>query len=347
MPALTSAEIADICGGRLHGDPNQIITGANTLEEASEHELCFLSNERVNIAPERLRGGCYLVPRDFPFSGALSAIEVDDPRKAFAIVLQRLYPVAPRRAFRHPTAQISSSALIGDNVSIGAFCSIGEHVLIANACVIAEHCSIGNNAILGEGTELRPNVVIYAAVTIGARCLIHAGCVIGADGFGFAFDRDHYEKFPQIGTVVIGDDVELGANTCIDRAALGSTRVGDGTKIDNLVHIAHNCRLGRHVVVAAQTGFSGGVTVGDYAVIGGQVGIGEKARIESRAVVGSQGGVLPGRKVPAGEPVWGTPARPLRQHLKALAYVNKLPQITDELKRLAEQVEKLKIAEPG
>ncbi len=161
-------------------------------------------------------------------------------------------------------------------------------------------------------------------MTVGARCVIHAGSVLGADGFGFEMAGGAWRKVPQVGTVVVGDDVEIGANCCIDRATLGSTVISEGTKLDNMVHIAHNCRIGRHVVVAAQTGLAGGVTVGDYAVMGGQVGVGDKARIESRAIVGSGAGILTSKIVRAGEPVWGTPARPLRQYLAQLATLSRM-----------------------
>jgi UDP-3-O-[3-hydroxymyristoyl] glucosamine N-acyltransferase len=187
-------------------------------------------------------------------------------------------------------------------------------------------------------------VTIYDRVRIGSRARLHAGCVLGADGFGFAFTTDHYEKFPQIGTVEIGDDVELGANTCVDRAALGATRIGDGVKIDNMVHIAHNCEIGRHVVIAAQTGFSGGVVIGDYAVVGGQVGVGDKARIESKAVIGSGAGILTSKIVRAGQPVWGTPARPLREHLQQLASLAKLPEMRAQLKGMEQRLEELERA---
>jgi len=169
---------------------------------------------------------------------------------------------------------------------------------------------------------------------------VHSGAVIGADGFGFVLADGQYEKFPQIGSVEIGDRVEIGANACVDRAALGVTSIGDGTKLDNLVHVGHNCRIGRHVVVAAQTGFSGQVVVEDYAVIGGQVGIGDKARIEARAVLGSGCGVLTSKIIRSGETVWGTPARPLKQHLEMLANLTRLPdlrrQMSDLQRRLAD-----------
>ena len=171
-------------------------------------------------------------------------------------------------------------------------------------------------------------VTLYHGVTIGERCIVHSGAVIGADGFGFEMVRGAYRKVPQVGTVRIGDDVEIGANTCIDRATLGATIIGDGTKLDNMVHIAHNCRIGRHVVIAAQTGLAGGVEIGDYAIVGGQVGVGDKARIESKAVIGSGAGILTSKIVRAGEPVWGTPARPLRQYLAQLATLSRLSKKT-------------------
>jgi UDP-3-O-[3-hydroxymyristoyl] glucosamine N-acyltransferase len=182
---------------------------------------------------------------------------------------------------------------------------------------------------------------VYEDCDIGARSILHSGCVIGADGFGFVMEGGHYEKFPQIGRVAIGDDCEIGANSCVDRAALGVTWIGEGTKIDNMVHVAHNCRIGRHVVVAAQTGFSGGVVVEDYAVIGGQVGIGDKARIESRAVLGSGSGVLTSKVVRAGQVMWGTPARPLKEHLEQLASLARLPDLRREVAELRQRLQEL------
>ena len=220
--------------------------------------------------------------------------------------------------------------------------AIGENARHRRSgCQVGAGCVLGDDVLLGDGSILHANVTIYDHVRIGARVLIHSGAVIGADGFGFALADGHYEKFPQVGIVEIGDDVEIGANCCIDRAALGVTHIGDGAKFDNLVHVAHNCVLGRHVVVAAQTGFSGSVTVGDYAVIGGQAGIGEKAKIESKAIVGGKAGVLTSQTVRAGEPVWGIPARPLRGHLKGLAYVQKLPELAKTIRELRQRVREL------
>ncbi|MCX6636915.1 MAG: UDP-3-O-(3-hydroxymyristoyl)glucosamine N-acyltransferase, partial [Acidobacteria bacterium] len=173
------------------------------------------------------------------------------------------------------------------------------------------------------------------------RAILHSGCVIGADGFGFVLAGGRYEKFPQVGRVVIGDDVEIGANSCVDRAALGVTWIGDGVKLDNLVHVAHNCRIGRHVVVAAQTGFSGGVVVEDYAVIGGQVGVGDKARIETGAIIGSGSGILSSKVVHGGQVLWGTPARPLKEHLEQLANLARLPELRREFAELKRRIERI------
>jgi UDP-3-O-[3-hydroxymyristoyl] glucosamine N-acyltransferase len=194
---------------------------------------------------------------------------------------------------------------------------------------------------LGANCILYANVTLYDDVDIGDRVILHSGCVIGADGFGFVMVKDHYEKFPQVGRVSIGNDVEIGANSCVDRAALGVTWIGEGTKLDNMVHVAHNCRIGKHVVVAAQTGFSGGVVIEDYAVVGGRWGVGDKARIESRAVIGSGAGILSSKVVHSGQVMWGTPARPLREHLEQLANLARLPEVRREIRELKERLDKL------
>jgi UDP-3-O-[3-hydroxymyristoyl] glucosamine N-acyltransferase len=209
---------------------------------------------------------------------------------------------------------------------------------------IGPNCTIGPDTRIGADGLLHAHVTIYEHVSIGDRAVLHSGCVLGADGFGFVRGPDGYRKFPQIGRVEIGDDVEIGANSCVDRAALGVTRIGDGVKLDNLVHIGHNCSIGKHVVIAAQTGLSGGVVVEDYAVIGGQVGIGDKARIETGAVLGSGCGILTSKIVRKGQVVWGTPARPLKEHLEQLASLSRLPKLR---KQIAELEKRLRDRETG
>jgi UDP-3-O-[3-hydroxymyristoyl] glucosamine N-acyltransferase len=338
MPALSVAEIARICEGTAEGLVEKIISGANALESAGPNELSFVSNLKAQAAAASSRAGCLVVPRSFDAAGDWSLVRVDDARSAFARALAALYGKKPAAPSIHPTAVAAPSAVVAGDCHIGAFVTIGEGTRIAEGCYIADGVHLGERVMIGAHTTLHAHVTVYDDVRIGSRVILHAGCVIGADGFGFALTGDHYEKFPQVGTVRIEDDVEIGANSCVDRAALGVTIIGTGTKLDNLVHIAHNCQIGKHVVIAAQTGFAGGVVVEDYAVIGGQVGAGEKARIASRAVVGSGAGILSSQTVHAGEPVWGTPARPLRQHLKGLAHISKIPGLREEIRALKRQI---------
>jgi UDP-3-O-[3-hydroxymyristoyl] glucosamine N-acyltransferase len=337
MP-FTVAELAELVAGSAEGDGTRVITGANTIESAGLSDLAFATNRKALDLAAASHAGCLMVPLSFVQSIRATVIRVGDPRAAFAKALEIIYPPKRLPAGVHPSAVIAASAEVGANCHIGAFVSIGENARIADGCQIGAGCVLGDDVTIGNGSTLHARVTLYDRVRIGARVIIHSGCVIGADGFGFVLAGDHYEKFPQVGAVEIGDGVEIGANCCIDRAALGITRVGKGTKIDNLVHIAHNCDIGQHVVVVAQTGFSGSVTVGDYAVIGGQVGVGEKARIESKAIVGGKAGVLTSQTVRAGEPVWGIPARPLRRHLKGLAYVQKLPELNELIRELRQRV---------
>jgi UDP-3-O-[3-hydroxymyristoyl] glucosamine N-acyltransferase len=343
MP-ITVAQLADLVGGAVEGDTGRLITGANTVENAGENDLAFAANRKALEAAELSRAGCLLAPPSFGPRPTAAVILVADPRAAFAKALESIYPRKRLPPGIHPSAVIAPSALLGANCHIAAHVFVGENTSIGDDCEIEPGCTIGGHVAIGNGSVLHARVTVYDHVRIGMHAIIHSGCVIGADGFGFALAGGRYEKFPQVGSVEIGDDVEIGANCCIDRAALGVTRIGNGTKLDNLVHVAHNCTIGQHVVVAAQTGFSGSVTVGDYAVIGGQAGIGEKAKIESKAVVGGKAGVLTGQTVRAGEPVWGIPARPLRGHLKGLAYVQKLPELNAGVREIRQRVEQLEFA---
>src|SRR5262249_7525463 len=272
--------------------------------------------------------GCLLVPMEWPGPSYRTVIRVPHPRTAFARAMSRFYPTAELKPGVHPTAVVGKDVEMGALVYIGPHAVIGDNTRIGVATSIGAGCFVGKRVVLEEGCVLHPNVTVYDNVDIGRGTILHSGVVIGADGFGYVMDRDRWHKFPQLGLV------EIGANSCVDRAALGVTEIGEGTKLDNMVHVGHNCRIGRHVVVAAQTGFSGGVVVEDYAVIGGQVGIGDKARIESRAVLGSGCGVLTSKIVRSGETVWGTPARPLKQHLELLANLARLPEMRKEVTEL-------------
>ncbi|HUO30178.1 MAG TPA: UDP-3-O-(3-hydroxymyristoyl)glucosamine N-acyltransferase [Bryobacteraceae bacterium] len=333
-------ELADWLGCTFEGDGEKELTGVAPLETAGGSELSFIGNRKAMQQADSSAAGCLIVPEDYPSPSRRTVIHAHEPRTAFARAMNRFYPTIEIKPGVHPTAVIGKDVQIGALVAIGPHVHIGDSTRIGLASSIGAGCVIGKRVVLGEGCILNANVTVYDNVDLGRSVILHSGSVIGADGFGYVFEDGRYHKFPQVGRVEIGDFVEIGANSCVDRAALGVTVVGEGTKLDNMVHVGHNCRIGRHVVVAAQTGFSGGVVVEDYAVIGGQVGIGDKARIESGAVLGSGCGILTSKIVRSGQTVWGTPARPLKEHLEQLANLARLPEMRRELadmkRRLAE-----------
>ncbi len=313
------SELAALLGLEFEGDGTREILRAAPVESAGPEEIAFVGNVKAAKAAATSEAGCLIAPPQYPAGQTM--LRSTDPRGSFARVLAHLHPPPPVDQGIHPTAIIHPTAKIGSNVSIGAYSTVGAHTEI------------------GDNTRVFPQVTIYHDVRIGTNCIIHSGAVIGADGFGFAFTGEHYEKFPQVGRVEIEANVEIGANTCVDRAALGVTHIGEGTKLDNFVHVGHNVVIGKHVVIAAQTGISGGVEIGDYAIIGGQVGIGDKARIESKAVVGSGAGILTSKIVRAGEPVWGTPARPLKEYLEQLAQVSRIGKLRKEVEEIRKQIQ--------
>jgi UDP-3-O-[3-hydroxymyristoyl] glucosamine N-acyltransferase len=253
----------------------------------------------------------------------------DHPKLSFAQAARFLndHDSDPQKGSVHPTAVVHTSVRLALGVAVGEHTTVAEHVEIGEHTTIGAGCAIAAGVKIGGGCQIYPNVTIYRGTVLGDRVIVHAGTVLGSDGFGYVRDRKtgHYEKFPQVGRLVIEDDVEIGANTTIDRGALDETRIRRGTKIDNLVHIGHNCQIGEDVVIAAQTGLSGSIVIQNNVVLGGQVGIGEHARIEEGVMLGGQGGVLP-NKVLRGKGVafWGTPAQPVRQYLKQLAALARL-----------------------
>ena len=334
-------ELAEWLGATFEGDGEKELTGVAPLETAGGSELSFIGSRKALQQADSSAAGCLIVPPDYPSPSHRTVIHAPEPRTAFARAMSRFYPTMEIKPGIHPTAVIGADVEIGTLAAIGAHTYIGDNSRIGLASSIGPGCVIGKRVVLGEGCVLHANVTVYDNVDIGRGVILHSGCVIGADGFGYVFEDDRYHKFPQVGRVELGDFVEIGANACGDRAALGVTLIGEGTKLDNMVHVGHNCRIGRHVVVAAQTGFSGGVVVEDYAVIGGQVGIGDKARIESRAVLGSGCGILSSKIVRSGETVWGTPARPLKQHLETLANLNRLPDLRRQVAELQRRVAEL------
>jgi UDP-3-O-[3-hydroxymyristoyl] glucosamine N-acyltransferase len=316
-------DIADAVAARLIGENHAEIRSVSSLASASEHDLVFVEEEKHLDAALRSRAGA-IVAGEFAAScnAGRPLLISAHPKLAFARAAQLLRDPVGERAGVHATAVVHPSAVLGTGVQVGARVVIGEGARIKEGSRIAEGAVIGTGVAIGSGCQIYPNVTIYPGTSVGDRVIVHAGAVLGSDGFGYVRDRKtgHYEKFPQVGRLVIEDDVEIGANTTIDRGALDETRIRRGAKIDNLVHIGHNCDIGEDVVIAAQTGLSGSIVIENGAVLGGQVGIGEHARIGEGVMLGGQGGVLP-NKILRGKGIafWGTPAQPLRQYLKQLA----------------------------
>ena len=342
---LTIAELARRVDGRLIGDGSIHIARVANLEAAAAGDVAYVENEKVFEAGRSSRASCLIVTEEFvasingpltEFSPAL--IEVAKPKLAFAQVAAVLHPQKRREPFVHASAAIAGGADIDLTVYVGPHVSIGEGTRVAAGTRIEAGVVIGDRVSVGSDCVLHPGVVLYDDITIGDRVILHSGVCIGADGFGYVRGDMDYHKFPQRGTVVIEDDVELGAHTCVDRAALGQTRIGRGTKIDNLVHVGHNCDIGERVVIAAQTGISGSVIIEDDVVIGGQVGFGDHIRVQSGAVIGSKAGILPGKIVRPGI-WWGIPIQPLDEYKRLNAHMGRLPEMREEIKELRKQLE--------
>ncbi len=335
----TAQEIADHVGGVLHGDGAVEIHTVGSLERAGDGMLAYA--EGSHLAEVASAGAaCILVPEgNVPDR---TVIVVDKPRVAFARAAQWLVPLSLPPRGVHATAVVAPDATLGPEVSIGAWTVIEAGAAVGAGTTIFPGGYVGAGARIGADCVMYPHVVIYPRVTVGDRVTIHAGVVIGADGFGFVFDGERQVKIPQVGQAEIGDDVEIGANACIDRGALDETTVADGVKIDNLCQVAHNVRIGSHAIISAQTGIAGSSTVGREAIIGGQVGIADYCRIDDHAMVGAQCGVPSRKRVPAGQPFWGTPARPLKDIKTQQGWLGRLPKLAQEIKRLRAELNALK-----
>src|SRR5216684_1999943 len=338
----TVSELATHVGGRVLGDGNVLINSVASLDSARAGDITYVEEEKLLAAAANSKASCVITRSGIDVKVSCR-IEVKNPKLAFALMAEVLHPPKQRDPEIHHTAVLSAASKIGDDVFIGAFVCIGEHSTVGDRTQIRAGAKIGDNVTVGSDCVIHPNVFLEDGVTVGNGVILHAGVVIGADGFGYVRGEMGYHKFPQIGTVTIEDDVELGANTCVDRAALGRTRIGRGTKIDNLVHVGHNCDIGERVVIAAQTGISGSVTIEDDCIIGGQVGFGDHIRVQSGAIIGSKAGVLPGKIVRPGI-WWGIPIQPLDEYKRLNAHVGRLPRMRQELKELLERVQKLESA---
>jgi UDP-3-O-[3-hydroxymyristoyl] glucosamine N-acyltransferase len=325
------SSVAESVQAQLVGDGAVEVSGIASIPQATPEDLVFVEDEKhLRLALES-RAAAVIVgkfaekPPKKP--AAKPMLIAEHPKLAFARAAKLLRPQPDRRPGIHSSAVVHASTRLGKDVAVAERAVIGQQVEIGDRTWIGPGTVIGSNASIGRDCELYPNVTVYSGTRLGDRVIVHAGAVLGSDGFGYVRDpaTGHYEKFPQAGRLEIADDVEIGANSTIDRGALEVTRIGRGAKIDNLVHIGHNCQIGENVVIAAQTGLSGSIVIEKDVILGGQVGIGEHARIEEGVMLGGQGGVLP-NKVLRGKGVafWGTPARPVREYLKQLAALARL-----------------------
>lgn len=321
-------DIAELVNAQVVGDDSVEISGVASLSSAGPGDLVFVE-EAKHLGQALSSGASAIVAGEFAKNAESTKpiLIADQPKLVFSRVAHMLHLPARQTGGIHPSAIIGESAQLAENVIVEARAVVGENVRIGVESRIGAGSVIAESVVIGRNCRIYPNVTIYPGVRLGDRVIVHSGAVLGSDGFGYVRDRanGHYEKFPQIGRLEIEDDVEIGANSTIDRGALEVTSIRRGAKIDNLVHIGHNCEIGEDVVIAAQTGLSGSIIIEKNVVLGGQVGIGEHARIEEGVMLGGQGGVLP-NKVLRGKGVvfWGTPAHPLREYLKQLATLSRL-----------------------
>jgi UDP-3-O-[3-hydroxymyristoyl] glucosamine N-acyltransferase len=338
---LTIADIAGHVRGEPTGDSSIPITGLSSADRVRPGELTFAENEKYFLVADKSPAAAIIVPQRF-VSASKVLIRVSDVRVAVAQVLPLFYPLDPPPPGIHSSAVIHESAQIDSTAHIGPNCVIGARARIGSKTVLLGGNHLGAECHVGDEVWLHPQVVLYPRTRVGNRVAIHAGTVIGSDGYGYVFDQARHRKVLQIGNVVIEDDVEIGANAAIDRAAFGSTIIGAGTKIDNLVHVAHNVIMGKHCLVMGQVGFAGSTELGDYCVIASQSGIAGHLKLGRQSTVGAKSGVM--RDVPDGETVLGIPAAPHKQAKRQWVSVQQLPEMMRRLRDLEEQMRELKKA---
>jgi UDP-3-O-[3-hydroxymyristoyl] glucosamine N-acyltransferase len=339
---LTLAELAKVVGGEVRGDPDVGLTGMASIDEAGPDQITWAVDRRYVESLSRSRAGAVVVPVDFGPT-PMPALLCRDPDEAIAEILARLAPPLWRPGTGiHPTAVVSPSAKLGQDVAIGPYAVVGEDAEIGDRTVLHAHVVIGPEVKVGPDCFFWPHVVVRERCVIGARVILHPQVTVGGDGYGYRFAGGRHNKIPQIGIVRIEDDVEIGAGSCVDRAKVGATVVGRGTKIDNLVQIAHNVQIGPHCLLVAQVGIAGSVKLGQYVVLGGKVGIRDHLSIGDGAKVGAFSGIW--RDVPAGVTVAGIPARDGRLWIRQQMLLDRLPQLNALVRRLEERVASLEAA---
>jgi UDP-3-O-[3-hydroxymyristoyl] glucosamine N-acyltransferase len=336
---ITAEAIAALVSGELIGDGSVSVNAIAPLDRAEATHLSIVANARYAPMLAVSKAGVVLIDpafRDTP-GGSATRIVVEQPQEKLLGLIAKLYPQSAPAAGVAPTARIGRGARLGKSISIGEYAVIGAGAVLAEGVAIGAHSVVGDGVRIGPGSRLWPGVTIYPGATLGARVFVHSGARIGSDGFGYVFRDGMHTKIPHVGRCVIGDDVEIGANTTIDRGSIDDTVIGRGTKIDNLVHIAHNVRVGEKCLIMAQVGVAGSVSIGDGAILAGQAGISGHLSIGAGARVAAQAGVF--GDIPAGETWSGYPARPHRESLRASAALFKLAGMMKRLEKLLDSTE--------
>lgn len=336
---LTVAELAEKLGIQVEGNASSPVTGIAGIGEAASGDLTFCAHGKYADLVPRSAAAAVIVPTDFKGHSSAALLRSDDPYASFVQVLQFLRPRTARPAGIHPTALVASSVSIGKGVSVGPLCVVEEDVVLADEVTLAPGVFVGSKSRIGKGSYIFSNVTVREDVMLGERVIIHSGSVIGSDGFGYLSRENGHEKVPQVGSVIIEDDVEIGSNSAIDRGTLGATRIARGAKIDNLVHIGHNVTVGEDSMVIAQVGISGSTTIGNRTIIGGQAGVGGHITVGDGAMVGGQAAVT--KSVPENARVSGYPAMDHNRARRLNAYYRKLPDLFAQLKRLEQRVREL------
>ena len=336
MATFTAAQVAERLGGQVVGHPEVELQGFAAADSAKPGDLTFAENETYFHRADHSAASAILVTGEHTSSSGKTLIRVANARTAFAQVLPLFFPEPVFPPGRHPSAVVADSAIVDPSAHIGPGCVVGERVRIGPGAVLQAQDFVGDDSVVGENVRLFPQVTLYPRSLLGRRVRVHSGTVIGADGFGYVFDQGQHRKVPQVGQVILHDDVEIGANVTIDRAALGATVIGKGTKIDNLVQIAHNVTIGEHCIVVAQVGIAGSTKIGNYTTIAGQVGIAGHLRIGDQVTIAAQSGVM--NHIPEGQKWMGTPAQPDRVMKRQWLASERLPELLRRVGELERQL---------
>jgi UDP-3-O-[3-hydroxymyristoyl] glucosamine N-acyltransferase len=341
---FTARQIADFLNGEIVGNPDTTVNNFSKIEDGKPKTITFLANPKYTSYIYETKADIVLVNSDFIPEKEITAtlIKVPNAYAALATLMDMAANAIPKKTGVEPMSFIAESASIGAETYVGAFAYIGENVQVGDGAKIYPHTYIDDNVVIGKNTIVYSGTRIYSNCIIGDNCILHAGCVIGADGFGFSKDNGVYQKIPQMGNVIIENDVEIGANTTIDRAVMGSTIIHSGVKLDNLIQIAHNCEIGENSAMAAQVGIAGSTKIGENCVFGGQVGIGGHITIGKNSKIGAQSGIISNTKEDS--EIMGSPAFPVKNFFKSSVIIPKLPDMNRQLGALEKEITKLKKA---